>query len=324
MTLTGHATVPDYRAVIRAVTRRDKARVVIDGMTAANDLGLTTAVPARIEVLVDARLKPIKLGKPGNPFQVRRPQPPLLGGSAGMRVVQALHWMQDMLTQDGEREAYPDRRCAAFSPTPSTARRSARICAPVSPRVPIWMQEFLREILLSATRTREAMSSSAYRQIIAAPPRDRLDLFLATANRIGSSGGQCRKGFLGLLDAECALSRAACGRSRGCCSRAAPRCRKAMASSSAFPRTSTSPSSATTSMRPPRSRSWRLCRTRSAAPSSMPSGTRAVPISQARSTTSSPLNFAEALPNGAGRVEIDEADPDGQTLLALVSRGRAA
>ena len=31
-------------------------------MTAANDLGLTTAVPARIEVLVDARLKPIKLG----------------------------------------------------------------------------------------------------------------------------------------------------------------------------------------------------------------------------------------------------------------------
>ncbi|RWD59621.1 MAG: hypothetical protein EOS60_34765, partial [Mesorhizobium sp.] len=58
-TLTGRATVPDYRAVIRAVTRRDRARVVIDGMTAANDLGLTTAVPARIEVLVDARLKPI-------------------------------------------------------------------------------------------------------------------------------------------------------------------------------------------------------------------------------------------------------------------------
>ncbi|MER9349834.1 DUF6088 family protein [Mesorhizobium sp. M0227] len=60
--LTGRATVPDYRAVIRAVMRRDRARAVIDGMTAANDLGLTTAVPARIEVLVDARLKPIKLG----------------------------------------------------------------------------------------------------------------------------------------------------------------------------------------------------------------------------------------------------------------------
>ena len=31
-------------------------------MTAANDLGLTTAVPARMEVLVDARLRPIRLG----------------------------------------------------------------------------------------------------------------------------------------------------------------------------------------------------------------------------------------------------------------------
>ena len=61
--LTGKPMVPDYRAVIRAVARRDQARVVVDGMTAANDLGLTTAVPARIEVLVDARLKPIKLGK---------------------------------------------------------------------------------------------------------------------------------------------------------------------------------------------------------------------------------------------------------------------
>ena len=50
-----HSPVPDYRAVIRAVARRDKARTVVDGMTAANDLGLTTAVPARIEVLVDAR-----------------------------------------------------------------------------------------------------------------------------------------------------------------------------------------------------------------------------------------------------------------------------
>ena len=30
--LTGRATVPDYRAVIRAVTRRDRARVVIDGI----------------------------------------------------------------------------------------------------------------------------------------------------------------------------------------------------------------------------------------------------------------------------------------------------
>ena len=60
--LTGKPSVPDYRAVIRAIARRDQIRFVVDGMTAANDLGLTTAVPARIEVMVDARLKPIRLG----------------------------------------------------------------------------------------------------------------------------------------------------------------------------------------------------------------------------------------------------------------------
>lgn len=45
--LTGKATVPDQAAVIDAVARRDQTRVV-DGLTAANDLGLTTAVPARV------------------------------------------------------------------------------------------------------------------------------------------------------------------------------------------------------------------------------------------------------------------------------------
>ena len=59
--LTGRETAPDYRAVIRAVTRREQARAIIDGMTAANEFGLTTVVPARIQVLVDARLKPIRL-----------------------------------------------------------------------------------------------------------------------------------------------------------------------------------------------------------------------------------------------------------------------
>jgi hypothetical protein len=39
------------------------------------------------------------------------------------------------------------------------------------------------------------MSTGAYRQIIAAPPRDRLDLFLATANRIGAPVGNVEKDF---------------------------------------------------------------------------------------------------------------------------------
>ena len=39
------------------------------------------------------------------------------------------------------------------------------------------------------------MTSAAYKQVIAAPPRDRLDLFLAAANRLGAPVGNIEKDF---------------------------------------------------------------------------------------------------------------------------------
>jgi len=102
--LTGKPTVPDYRAVIRAVARRDKVRLLVDGMTAANDLGLTTGVPARIEVLVDGRLKPIRLGNQVIHFKTAAPSRLFWAGRPAMPVVQALYWMQDLLSQKEERE----------------------------------------------------------------------------------------------------------------------------------------------------------------------------------------------------------------------------
>lgn len=46
--------------MIQAVARRDQARMLVDGMTAANDLGLSDAVPGKIIVPTGARLRPIK------------------------------------------------------------------------------------------------------------------------------------------------------------------------------------------------------------------------------------------------------------------------
>jgi hypothetical protein len=106
--LTGRPTVPDYRAVIRAVARRDNARILVDGMTAANDLGLAIPVPARIEVLVDARLKPIKIGNQEIHFKYAAPSRLYWADRPAMRVVQALYWLQDMLTQDAERHRVQD------------------------------------------------------------------------------------------------------------------------------------------------------------------------------------------------------------------------
>ncbi len=144
--LTGRPAVPDYRAVIRAVTRRDQARTIIDGMTAANELGLTTAVPARIEVLVDARLKPIRLGRQEIHFRYAAPSRLYWADRPAMRVVQALHWMQDMLSRDDERQ----RIRAALRRILADPRHGQAIRADLEAgfsALPIWMQEFLRDLL---------------------------------------------------------------------------------------------------------------------------------------------------------------------------------
>ena len=147
--LTKRPTVPDYRAVIRAVTRRDQARAVIDGMTAANELGLTTAVPAQIEVLVDARLKPIKLGRQEIHFRYAAPSRLYWADRPAMRMVQALHWMQDMLSRDDERQ----RIRAALRRIFADPRHGQAIRDDLEAgfsALPIWMQEFLRDLLRDA------------------------------------------------------------------------------------------------------------------------------------------------------------------------------
>jgi len=98
--LTGRPAVPDHNAVIDAIARRDQSRMVLDGLTAANDLGLTTAVPGRITVLTDARLQPIQLGRQQIRFRVAAPSRLYWAGRPAMRIVQALYWAKDLLASD--------------------------------------------------------------------------------------------------------------------------------------------------------------------------------------------------------------------------------
>jgi hypothetical protein len=145
-TLTGRATVPDYRAVIQAVSRRDNARILLDGMTAANDLGLTTAVPARIEVLVDARLRPIRLGNQVIQFKTAAPSRLFWAGRPAMRVVQALYWLQDMLTKPEERRSIVERIQKILA-DPSHGRAIVQDLRKGLSALPIWMQDLVRELL---------------------------------------------------------------------------------------------------------------------------------------------------------------------------------
>lgn len=144
--LTGKLSVPDYRAVIRAVARRENARFVVDGMTAANELGLTTAVPARIEVLIDARLQPIRLGNQEIRFKTAAPSRLNWAGRPAMPVVQALYWLQDLLHDPEERKRVQGllRRRLSDSTQGQGMWEDLRVGWS---SLPIWMQELLRDLV---------------------------------------------------------------------------------------------------------------------------------------------------------------------------------
>jgi hypothetical protein len=147
--LTGRLKVPDYRAVIRAVARRDKARFVLDGMTAANDLGLTNAVPARVEVLTDARLKPIKLDNQEIRFKAAAPSRLYWADRPAMRVVHALHWLQDVLRDEEERARVAKLLRRLFADPEHGAAMQKDLRDGLS-ALPIWMQEFVRPLIMAA------------------------------------------------------------------------------------------------------------------------------------------------------------------------------
>jgi hypothetical protein len=149
--LTGKTTVPDYRAVIQAVARRDKVRLLLDGMTAANDLGLTTAVPARIEVLVDARLRPIRIGNQVIHFKTAAPSRLFWAGRPAMRIVQALYWVQDLLSRPEERKKIVRQiqKVLADQATGKVMREDLQSGASA---LPIWMQGLVAEITNRAQR----------------------------------------------------------------------------------------------------------------------------------------------------------------------------
>ena len=142
--LTGKPTDPDYRHVIDALARRDQVRMVVDGITAANDLGLTDAVPARAVVLTDARLKPIKLGNLTIKFQHAAPSRLHWAGHPAMRVIQSLYWLRDLLPTDKERIL---SRLSAVLKDPDHGLAIREDLRKGLGTTPEWMQAIVRELL---------------------------------------------------------------------------------------------------------------------------------------------------------------------------------
>jgi len=144
--LTQQPAPPDYRAILNAVARRDQSRFVVDGMTAANDLGLTTAVPSKIEVLADARLRPIHLGQQVIVFKEAAPSRLFWAGRPAMRLVQALQWLHDTL-RDPDQRAQVMQRVSQLLSDPDHGPRLKADLQHGYPALPVWAQELLRDSL---------------------------------------------------------------------------------------------------------------------------------------------------------------------------------
>jgi hypothetical protein len=142
--LTGKPTYPDYQHVVDALARRDQVRMVVDGITAANDLGLTDAVPARAVVFTDARLKPIKLGNLTIHFQHAAPSRLHWAGHPAMRVVQALYWVRDLLPRDMDRIR---ARLISVLQDPDHGAAIRDDLRKGLPALPEWMQTIVRDLL---------------------------------------------------------------------------------------------------------------------------------------------------------------------------------
>ncbi len=105
--LTGKMVFPPRASFIDAIARRDKLRVLVDGMTAANDLGLTTAVPARSTIHADTYPRTIEIEVSAGDPQATKPviytldfkrisaKTAFWAGRPAMRVIQALTWFRD-------------------------------------------------------------------------------------------------------------------------------------------------------------------------------------------------------------------------------------
>jgi hypothetical protein len=115
-------------------------------MTAANDLGLTDAVPGRVVVHTDGRLKLLRLGNLTVTFRPTSASKLYWADRPAMRVVQALHWLKPKPDDRDEYQRLQRRIKALLSDSKQGAPLRKDLKEGLSV-LPAWMQDFLRDLL---------------------------------------------------------------------------------------------------------------------------------------------------------------------------------
>ena len=89
-------------AAIAALARRDGVRIMPDGLVAANQLGLTNAVPAKVSFVTDGHSRTLKID--GRTVRFRHAGPSVMqwAGKPAAPVVQALRWLGPTASADAQ------------------------------------------------------------------------------------------------------------------------------------------------------------------------------------------------------------------------------
>ncbi len=147
--LTASQEAIDYRQVIAAISRRDQVRMLIDGMTCANDLGLTNAVPGQVIVHTDGRLRPIHIGNLVIQFKLTAPAKLFWADRPAMRVVQSLYWFHhELKSKNISDEIRIKNRLIQLLKTPEKGEFVRKDLEDGLFTLPSWMQKWIREWLL--------------------------------------------------------------------------------------------------------------------------------------------------------------------------------
>lgn len=163
--LTRRPTTPDYRAMVQAIARRDQLRLLVDGMTAANDLGLTDAVPARVVIHTDTRRRTLEIDNLTIEFKQTAPSRLYWAGRPAMRIVQALHWLKDTL--DSDRLVVLEKLTYLLNTSEHADAMRQDLLSGFN-MLPAWMQGLVRE--LPGCNPRNALSVSPSPVIQQPPP----------------------------------------------------------------------------------------------------------------------------------------------------------
>jgi hypothetical protein len=105
--LTGKPLFPSVQKFREAICRRDRLEVIVDPHTAANELGLETAIPSLPKVYADTTPRLVEFINPHGKGVSIRFMPMLSkkrfwAGRPGMRFVQALLWFDDSVKRGPE------------------------------------------------------------------------------------------------------------------------------------------------------------------------------------------------------------------------------